>query len=356
MPSTTGKTKRVFLPRMNHFATFTDRQAMKVGHPTDRLHMPPAPPAPPKLPIDWAKTYSFPINGNDIYGDCMMAAAEHGDNTFTGNNGAESSFDQSLTVTDYLKLSGGNNGLNSGQIISYWQTGLPGVPVANMMDALDIDTTDAQLVQTAIWLFGGVFFTLDIPDTWYKDFLPGTYGTRLRQPIRTMATASGGMASTRKEITTWKRGEPMDGSPRLVSRIVIQAGLLPFRGGGSIQAGRRLTAIAIPNWRQCGCRWAASNCPSGRTRQRRAAACCRAKGCFRARPYAAGDRRFTFTAQTDGNLVLYGPQGQPLWASNTGGHGNIFDAIMQTDGNLVLYNGQISRFGLRVRTANQACG
>jgi hypothetical protein len=50
----------------------------------------------------------------------MMAAAERADNTFTGNNGAESSFNQDLTVSSYLSLSGGNNGLNSGQIISAW--------------------------------------------------------------------------------------------------------------------------------------------------------------------------------------------------------------------------------------------
>ena len=52
------------------------------------------------------------------------------------------------------------------------------------------------------------------------------------------------------------------------------------------------------------------------------------------------DRRFTFVMQFDGNLVLYGPQNQPLWASNTAGQTTIFDGIMQGDGNLVLYNGQ----------------
>jgi hypothetical protein len=52
------------------------------------------------------------------------------------------------------------------------------------------------------------------------------------------------------------------------------------------------------------------------------------------------DHRFSLILQFDGNLVLYGPQNQPLWASGTAGKTTMFDAIMQTDGNFVVYNGQ----------------
>lgn len=45
--------------------------------------------------------------------------------------------------------------------------------------------------------------------------------------------------------------------------------------------------------------------------------------------------RYTFTYQSDGNLVLYGPAGA-LWASNTNGR-TAGVAIMQDDGNLVVY-------------------
>lgn len=51
----------------------------------------------------------------------------------------------------------------------------------------------------------------------------------------------------------------------------------------------------------------------------------------------SADGRFRLTLQTDGNLVLYGPQGA-LWS--TGTHGcRVTRAIMQDDGNFVLYNG-----------------
>jgi len=49
------------------------------------------------------------------------------------------------------------------------------------------------------------------------------------------------------------------------------------------------------------------------------------------------DGRFTLIFQTDGNLVLYAPGGQALWASNTAGH-VVWDAVMQGDGNLVIYD------------------
>jgi hypothetical protein len=52
----------------------------------------------------------------------------------------------------------------------------------------------------------------------------------------------------------------------------------------------------------------------------------------------SSDRRFTFTLQTDGNIVLYGPQNQPLWASNTAGHRSVWSLFMQNDGNLVAYD------------------
>jgi hypothetical protein len=48
------------------------------------------------------------------------------------------------------------------------------------------------------------------------------------------------------------------------------------------------------------------------------------------------DGRFVLVLQGDGNLVLYGPQGQPLWASNTAGHSDVWDAVMQGDGNFVV--------------------
>ena len=341
MPEITGRTKRVFLPLMKHYATFTDRQAMKVGHPTRSLRMPVGgmPLGGSNLPIDWAKTMSFPIYGNDLYGDCMMAAAEHGDSTFSGNVGTESTFDPSLTVSSYLKLSGGDNGLNSGQIISAWEQGLPGVPAARIMDALNIDTTNTILMQNAIYLFGGVFFTLDVPDDWYNYF---TTGYVWDAPAKADGNNGHGVwlngvnTSSNYHMETW-------GSYVWIT----PAGVPDCDPGGFVVFSRRwFNANGIaPNglsysqlstlWTQMGGRtlpaW-----PNAPTQSDRMLA---GQGLIAGNSLWSGDQRFNLVMQFDGNLVLHGPQRQPLWASNTAGHGDICDALMQPDGNLVVYNG-----------------
>ncbi|KAM0953378.1 putative bulb-type lectin domain-containing protein [Dioscorea sansibarensis] len=46
---------------------------------------------------------------------------------------------------------------------------------------------------------------------------------------------------------------------------------------------------------------------------------------------------YTFIMQSDCNLVLY-DNGNPIWASNTGGLAKHCYVILQSDGNLVIYN------------------
>lgn len=166
--------RHVHLPKRGHFAHFHDRQAMKKGRVGRSFRLPPGLPA-PTLPIDWTKnnTLTFPMDGNDQYGDCMYAAACHGDNTFTGNAGTESVFDLQTIIRDYLTLSGGDNGLDEGMIADEWKTGLAGIKKASILDVLDIDPTNPQLVQVAIHLFGGQLFMLDVPDAWVKEFDTG---------------------------------------------------------------------------------------------------------------------------------------------------------------------------------------
>ena len=167
----TATTNRVWLPKLGHFAHFVHRSKLGRGRCT---HTPCAPlPSPPALPVDWAKQLTFAMDGNDQYGDCMYAAACHGDNTFTGNNGTESTFSLSTIIQDYTQLSGGDNGLDEGQIVGAWQQGLAGVPAANIVSQLDTDPTNVALIQSLIYLFGGYFFMLSVPDQWIQDASPG---------------------------------------------------------------------------------------------------------------------------------------------------------------------------------------
>lgn len=174
------ETRKVLVPQLNRHAHFTDRHAMKAGHPhrryklfngETRAALPPA-----TLPIDWTKnnTLSFPYDDNDTLGDCEYAAAEHADNTFTGNVGTQSVFDDTATRAAYLRLSGGDNGLDNGMIIGEWENrGLANIPQAKILDALDIDPTNAPMVQSAMQMFGGVLFQLAVPTAWINNFKTG---------------------------------------------------------------------------------------------------------------------------------------------------------------------------------------
>lgn len=174
--SYTASAKKKWLPNRGHFVHVHDRQKMKVGHPSRSFHLPLQTLTPPKLPIDWTKgaTLSYPMNGNDQYGDCMESAACHIDNTWTGNTGTESVFDQNALIQQYLAASGGDNGLDEQTLLSScWKPGLAGVSAATYVDVLDIDVTNSTLVQFAIQNFGAVLFMLDVPDEWLNGFNTG---------------------------------------------------------------------------------------------------------------------------------------------------------------------------------------
>ncbi|QHF19978.1 hypothetical protein GTU71_03260 [Rathayibacter sp. VKM Ac-2762] len=50
----------------------------------------------------------------------------------------------------------------------------------------------------------------------------------------------------------------------------------------------------------------------------------------------SGTNGYSFRMQTDGNAVVYDPQGRPTFATNTQGRGD--HLVMQTDGNMVVYS------------------
>lgn len=146
------------------------KRRFKLFNGVDRTTLPPA-----TLPIDWTKgsTLSFVMDGNDQYGDCYVAQAEHIDNAWTGTIGTESVFKDSDTISWYEQLSGGDNGLSEGQIMSAWEKGLPGITQATILDYLDIDPTNQPLMAAGMFNFGPISFTCSLFDKWYSSFVEG---------------------------------------------------------------------------------------------------------------------------------------------------------------------------------------
>ena len=140
----------------------------------------PAPPA--TLDYTLAGALSFPMDGNDTYGDCEYAAACHASNSMTGcaagSASGEDSFVESAIVARYLQLSGGDNGLATDTMMTEWLGGIVGPNGPHtILDQMAVDPTDQAAMQLALYLFGGVFFTLAVPDVWVDNATGGAVWT-----------------------------------------------------------------------------------------------------------------------------------------------------------------------------------
>jgi hypothetical protein len=127
--------------------------------------MPPLPTAP--AAVDWGDTglVAFPMDGNDQFGDCEYTAACHAVGAMTANVGREYVFDPGLVVQSYLTLAGGDYGLGTDTMMQAWKKGLCGTS-HRIVDDMSIDPFDQHAMTTGCWLFGGLFFTLAVPDPW----------------------------------------------------------------------------------------------------------------------------------------------------------------------------------------------
>lgn len=131
-------------------------------------------PAPPPS-FDWSlnRKIKFPLDGNDRYGDCFMAAICHASNAMTGVvTGTPDAFDQAAIIAAYLKLSGGDNGLNTDQVMPYWRNGILGGP-HKIWDFMQVSATNPYAQLLAGWQNGGLIFTAALPDAWVANPHPG---------------------------------------------------------------------------------------------------------------------------------------------------------------------------------------
>jgi len=134
------------------------------------------------LPVDCTgnATVSCPMLGNDHYGDCGPVMCAHVDEIRTYGQGktgfTEMSVDQSALIAQYEKFSGGDNGTDEAMLVGpsgMWMVGLAGDPAAVVVDHLDIDFTNAPLLQYCQDQFYAVELAWSVPDDVLQNFQPG---------------------------------------------------------------------------------------------------------------------------------------------------------------------------------------
>ncbi|HTP28567.1 MAG TPA: hypothetical protein VMK12_23280 [Anaeromyxobacteraceae bacterium] len=114
-------------------------------------------------------TVLFPMDGNDTYGDCTIAALAHAVTTFRGMIDKQVVPGKQAVVKLYFHLTGGvDSGLNELDVLNYWRKS----PFSGekVLGYVSIDPKHHDHVQSAISMFGGVYLGFHVQQDCQKDF------------------------------------------------------------------------------------------------------------------------------------------------------------------------------------------
>lgn len=142
----------------------------------------------PPSSVDWqAKVDSWPMDGNNEYGDCTMAAAAHMIQSWDAQTGRNDSVptDQQV-VQEYLTLTKGQDtGLVESHVLRTWQRA--GLWDNRVLAYAPVNVHALTTLKQAIALFGGVYAGIQVPANAQQQFAdakpwtlePGWQGQRI---------------------------------------------------------------------------------------------------------------------------------------------------------------------------------
>ena len=114
-------------------------------------------------------TVLFPIDENDRYGDCTIAALAHAITTFRGLIGKKKIMSKESVVKLYFHLTGGiDSGLAELDVLNYWRKNK--VSGDEILAFASIDVKNHTHIQQAIQLFGGVYLGFQVQENCVQDF------------------------------------------------------------------------------------------------------------------------------------------------------------------------------------------
>ncbi len=111
----------------------------------------------------------FPMDGNDTYGDCTIAALAHAITTFRGLIGKRQIMQKNAVTKLYFHLTGGvDSGLVELDVLNYWRQNA--VAGDKILAYVTMDVKNHQRVQQAIHLFGGVYLGFQVQENCQEQF------------------------------------------------------------------------------------------------------------------------------------------------------------------------------------------
>ena len=112
----------------------------------------------------------FPMDGNDTYGDCTIAALAHAATIFKAISGKGKLIMPEAAVEKlYFHLTGGpDTGLNELDVLNYWQSNSVGHE--RLLAFVKIDPKNHTHIQQAIEIFGGVYLGFQVQANCVQEF------------------------------------------------------------------------------------------------------------------------------------------------------------------------------------------
>lgn len=124
-----------------------------------------------------ARLFLQNILGNDTDGDCTIAAAFHASGMLLQNAGQPlpDDYNTRTAIKLYRALTGGpDTGLDEQLVFNWWQNhGLLSDGTHRITARMFVNPTDQEQIQTALWLFGNLYFTASLPDAWVNSMPSG---------------------------------------------------------------------------------------------------------------------------------------------------------------------------------------
>jgi hypothetical protein len=142
-----------------------DTRTLRLAKYLDRTALPAAPAS-----CSWSHAVaSYPMDGNDRYGDCTIAGVHHLIQTQRANDKQPAlNITEGDVTKQYFALSGGQDtGLVELDVLNAWKTS--GLLNGDKIGAFAaVNMHDANEVRTAIYLFGGIYLGVELPIAWQR--------------------------------------------------------------------------------------------------------------------------------------------------------------------------------------------
>jgi hypothetical protein len=141
-----------------HRPEFDSRTLLFGAYTTSNL------PAPPPS-VDYSKAVaSWPMMGNDNYGDCTCAAAGHMIEAWTANTGQQKTLTDSMVLSAYNYFAGddADAGASMLDVLKYWRkTGIGGDKI---LAFTQLRLRSTIQVKDSVSLFGSCYIGISLPD------------------------------------------------------------------------------------------------------------------------------------------------------------------------------------------------